>query len=154
MKRISIAAATGALVFVVVQLVPYGRDHTNPPVRQELQWNGTETRALAQRACFDCHSNETRWPWYSNVAPVSWMIQRDVNEGRGQLNFSEWDRPQKEAEEAAKAVRNSEMPPRSYIALHPDARLNLPERDLLLQELQAIAGGHNRQGKDNGEVEQ
>src|SRR5687768_3027163 len=69
-------------VLAAVQLVPYGRDHTNPPVRQEPAWDRPQTRALVARACFDCHSNETTWPWYSHIAPVSWLIQRDVVEGR------------------------------------------------------------------------
>jgi mono/diheme cytochrome c family protein len=68
-----------------IQLVPYGRDHINPQVTQESRWDSARTRALAARACFDCHSNETVWPWYSNVAPVSWLIQRDVDEGRRAL---------------------------------------------------------------------
>ena len=61
--------------------VPYGRDHVNPPVGAEPSWDSPETRALARQACFDCHSNETEWPAYSTVAPVSWLIQHDVSEG-------------------------------------------------------------------------
>ena len=76
--------------FGLIQLVPYGRDHTNPPVTSEPAWDSPQTKALAQKACFDCHSNETVWPWYSSIAPGSWLIYRDVVEGRGNLNFSEW----------------------------------------------------------------
>ena len=108
---------------LILQLVPYGRRHSNPPVRVEPRWDGPTTRVLAVRACYDCHSNETVWPWYSHVAPVSWLVQRDVDEGRRKLNFSEWDRPQKEAHESAKTVRKGEMPPWFYILIHPDARL-------------------------------
>ena len=79
------------VIGLVIQLIPYGHNHTNPPVVQEPSWNRPETRAIVKRACFDCHSNETVWPWYSNVAPVSWLIYRDVAEGRQHLNFSEWD---------------------------------------------------------------
>jgi hypothetical protein len=143
MNKVGIAAGIGGAVLLAVQLVPYGRDHRNSPVRQEPEWSGLETRALVKRACFDCHSNETRWPWCSNVAPVSWIIQRDVNSGRSKLNFSEWDRAQKEADEAAKTVANGEMPPRSYLALHPEARLSSSEQVLLIQGLQAIVGAHN-----------
>lgn len=110
----------GALV--VSQLVPYGRNHENPAVVAEPQWDSARTRELAVRACFDCHSNETQWPWYSNVAPISWLVQSDVDEGRGELNFSEWNRSQ-DADEAAETVREGEMPPRSYLLTHPDARL-------------------------------
>ncbi len=70
-------------VLVLIQVVPYGRDHANPPVRAEPAWNSARTRELAVRACFDCHSNETIWPWYSNLAPASWLVQRDVKKGGG-----------------------------------------------------------------------
>ena len=63
---------------VLIQLVPFGRSHTNPPVVKEVAWDSAQTKALVRRACYDCHSNETVWPWYSNVAPVSWLVQRDV----------------------------------------------------------------------------
>ena len=76
----------------LIQLVPYGRSHDNPPVTAEPQWDSPETQALVKRACYDCHSNETKWPWYSNVAPVSWLVQNDVNEGREHVNLTEWDR--------------------------------------------------------------
>src|SRR5581483_3383715 len=102
------------VVLVAIQLVPYGRRHTNPPGRVEPAWDSPGTRALAVRACYDCHSNETHWPWYTNVAPISWLVQRDVDEGRRELNFSEWNRAQKEAREAAETVRKHEMPPWYY----------------------------------------
>src|SRR5262249_17251950 len=98
-------------IFAVIQLVPYGRDHKNPPVVKEPAWDRPETRAMAARACFDCHSNETRWPWYANVAPASWLVQHDVEEGRTDLNFSEWNRTFEEANEAPKTVLDGDMPP-------------------------------------------
>ena len=73
MKKLMIVVAVLAGLFLAIQFVPYGRDHSNPPVIGEPTWNSPETRALAVRACFDCHSNETVWPWYSNIAPVSWL---------------------------------------------------------------------------------
>ncbi len=106
-----------------IQLVPYGRNHTNPAVAAEPQWDSVRTRELAVRACFDCHSNETVWPWYSNVAPVSWLVQRDVDEGRSKINFSEWTSPPREASEAAQTVREGEMPPGQFLITHPEARL-------------------------------
>jgi len=134
----------GALVIIgvllVAQLVPYGRDHSNPSVTAEPQWNAAETRALAQRACFDCHSNQTRWPWYSNVAPVSWLVQADVSEGRRVLNFSEWTRGYEEAQESGETVRSQEMPPRSYLLLHPEAKLSDAERQQLAAGLDATLG--------------
>jgi hypothetical protein len=82
----------GIVFFAAIQLVPVKRD--NPPVVSEPNWDSPQTRALAQRACFDCHSNETVWPWYAHVAPASWLAAHDVHEGRGILNFSDWDHPQ------------------------------------------------------------
>jgi hypothetical protein len=132
---ISGLVVVGALL--VAQLVPYGRDHTNPAVTAEPPWNAPATRALAERACFDCHSNETRWPWYSNVAPLSWLVQADVAEGRRDLNFSEWTRRYEEAGESGETVRNHEMPPQSYLLLHPAAKLSNVEREQLAAGLDA-----------------
>jgi hypothetical protein len=125
---------------VAIQFVPYGRDHTNPPVRQEPRWDSVTTRELTRRACFDCHSNETRWPWYTNVAPVSWLTQYDVVEGRRAVNYSEWDRRQKEARESAKTVRKGEMPPWLYLISRPHARLSVAERSDLIRGLEATFG--------------
>ena len=133
--RIGLLVAAGVLV--LAQAVPYGRDHTNPPVVAEPAWDRPETRALADRACFDCHSNVTRWPWYSHVAPLSWGIQHHVDEGREELNFSEWNRTFDEADQAGDVVREQEMPPRSYLLLHPEARLTPAERDELARGLDA-----------------
>jgi hypothetical protein len=121
--------------FAVIQLVPYGRDHTNPPVIAEPRWDSAETRALARQACFDCHSNETEWPAYANIAPASWLVQHDVDEGRAVLNFSEWTRPQEEAKEAAEEVHEGEMPPAVYTLVHAHARLNAADRERLAQGL-------------------
>ncbi len=137
-KSVFLVAALVALGLVLVaQLVPYGRDHSNPPTIAEPAWNSPATRVLAQRACFDCHSNQTRWPWYSHVAPASWLVQSHVDEGRETLNFSEWNRPSDEADEAAETVREGEMPPRSYLLLHPEARLTDAEREQLARGLDA-----------------
>lgn len=123
-------------VFVLIQFVPYGRDHTNPPVTAEPDWDSPETEALAAGACFDCHSNETEWPWYTNVAPVSWLVQNDVEEGRETLNFSEWDRPQGELE-VAEAISEGSMPPWYYAILHSGARLSAQEEQQLIAGLRA-----------------
>jgi hypothetical protein len=135
-------------LLLVAQLVPYGRDHTNPPVVAEPLWDSAQTRELAVRACFDCHSNETVWPWYSNIAPMSWLVQRDVDEGREKLNFSEWDRPQ-EGDEAAETVREGSMPPRSYLLTHPDARLTDVEIAILTEGLAATFGDDDSDGDDD-----
>ena len=149
---VKILLSLGGLL-VVVQVIPYGRDHANPPMRQEPAWDRPETRLLARRACLDCHSNETVWPWYSSVAPVSWLVQHDVNEGRGELNFSEWNRPQKEAKESAKVVREGEMPPRVYLLTHPEARLDPMEREALAAGLQSTLGQPETIGSGNTPAE-
>src|SRR5687767_3388469 len=128
------------LAFVAIQLVPYGGDRVNPPVAAEPSWDSLETRALAKQACFDCHSNETEWPGYSTVAPVSWLIQHDVAEGRAVLNFSEWQRPQKEAHEAAEKVLEGEMPLPIYQLMHAHARLTAADRDRLARGLERTLG--------------
>ena len=125
------------VLLVVIQLVPYGRVHENPPVTGEPPWGSPEVRALAARACFDCHSNQTKWPWYSFVAPVSWFIAGDVYDARGDMNFSEWDKPQ-EAKKAPKLVRNRAMPLKPYLWLHADADLTSEERERLAKGLAAI----------------
>jgi hypothetical protein len=123
--------------FGLLQLVPYGHNHANPPVVTEPAWDSPQTRALAVRACFDCHSNETTWPWYSNIAPVSWLVQRDVDEGRQRLNFSEWNRPQRERQRLAGIVLEGEMPPWYYVIQHPTANLSNAETQQLADGLNA-----------------
>lgn len=133
-----------AVIFAAVQAWPYGRNHTNPPVRKEPAWDSQQTRQLAVRACFDCHSNETAWPWYSNIAPFSWLIQRDVDEGRQKVNYSEWDRPQKEARESAESVQKREMPPWYYVLPQPQAKLSSFERQAFIRGLEATFGRRER----------
>ena len=128
------------VLLAAIQLVPYGRDHTNPPVAAEPRWDRPATRDLAHRACFDCHSNQTRWPWYSQVAPVSWLVQHDVDEGREDLNFSDWHRGYEEAGEAGETVRDGDMPPRYYVWMHPEARLDATQRSQLAAGLDATLG--------------
>jgi mono/diheme cytochrome c family protein len=117
-------AAAGA-----IQFVPYGKNHTNPTVTAAPTWDSPKTRDLFARACANCHSNETTWPWYSTIAPVSWLIQSDVDEGREHFNASEYD-PQspRKARDAAEEVLSKEMPPWFYLIGHPEAKLTDAER--------------------------
>lgn len=147
MKRLPRFALFGlaglAGLLVLIQFVPYGRNHTNPPVVSTPQWDSPRTVELFNRACADCHSHETVWPWYSNVAPVSWLIQRDVDEGRAKFNVSLWGVQRKnEGEDAAKTVRNGEMPFRPYLLTHPEARLTEAEKSALIDGLIATFGDH------------
>jgi mono/diheme cytochrome c family protein len=125
--------------FLLIQLVPYGRNHTNPAVINEPNWDSPQTRELAQRACYDCHSNETVWPWYSNVAPVSWLVQHDVEEGREYLNFSTWGSggEGREPEEAIEVLSEGRMPPSNYLPTHPEAHLTQAEKQALINGLRA-----------------
>lgn len=133
------------VLLAVLQLVPYGRAHTNPPVQAEPAWDSPQTRALAVRACYDCHSNQTVWPWYSQIAPASWLVQSHVDKGRRRLNLSEWNRPQ-EGAEAVEAVQEGEMPLRSYVWAHPKAWLSQSEHQALVRGLMASFGGERVMG--------
>lgn len=139
MRWVTLGLATLLGGLLLIQVVLYGRDHDNPPVVAEPSWDSPQTRELTVRACFDCHSNETVWPWYSNVAPVSWLVQRDVDEGREELNYSEWNSSQ-EGEESAETVREGSMPPSSYLLTHPEARLTDAELATLANGLAATFG--------------
>jgi hypothetical protein len=139
LKGSIIGAVAGILILLIgIQWLPYGRDHANPPVQSEPPWNSPQTRELAVRACFDCHSNETVWPWYSNVAPLSWLIQQDVVQGRRRLNFSDWNRTEREGtREMARVIQRGEMPPSYYTLLHPSAKLSPQETQALINGLSA-----------------
>lgn len=140
--------------FLLIQFVPYGRAHDNPPVVSEPVWDSPQTRELAQRACFDCHSNQTVWPWYSNVAPVSWLVERHVVEGRESLNFSNWAGSH-EVDEMGETVREGEMPMANYVVLHREARLSDAERAALDTGLERTAAqspapaGGDHDGEDD-----
>ena len=141
MKRILIIVLVVLVgVFLLIQLIPYGHQHTNPPVVQEPNWDSPQTRELAQRACFDCHSNEVVWPWYSNIAPVSWLVQHDVDEGLRYLNFSDWGRV-REPYEILEVLQGGRMPPSQYLIMHPDAKLTQAEKDALVSGLQSTIRG-------------
>jgi cytochrome c551/c552 len=137
LKRWVCYAAIGLIVLLLlIQFIPFGREHKNPSVIQEPPWSA-QTRGLAKQACFDCHSSETVWPWYSSIAPVSWLVQRDVNEGRHAFNFSDWGGTLP-LDQIREVVREGEMPPWFYIVMHPKAKLIQAEKDQLIHGLEAI----------------
>ncbi len=147
MKRLLLVGGgliVAALVlFGLIQLAPTGVSFTNPPVVSEPKWNSPQTRALAQRACFDCHSNETAWPWYTRIAPVSWLTAHDVIDGRARLNFSTWGQPTSgrgegtNVRDLVRAVQDGSMPPAIYLPLHPAAQLTADEQQHLVAGFQA-----------------
>jgi len=167
-RRIRLRAALkwGSLaalaLFVLIQALPFGWSHTNPAAHSEPPWDSPRTRELAVDACYDCHSNRTEWPWYSYVAPASWLVARDVYDGREELNFSEWERFEEKREEKAarelakeragkkrkkekvdellKVVLDEKMPLWYYVIAHPDARLSETERQELARGLARTFG--------------
>lgn len=121
------------VLLVAIQFVPV--DRSNPPVESEVPATA-EARAVLKRACYDCHSNQTVWPWYSRIAPVSWLVAHDVHEAREHMNFSTWERysgkkRREHLEEAWEAVDKGEMPPWFYLPMHPDARLDDADLEVL-----------------------
>ena len=136
-KKILMVFGVLVALALLIQLVPYGRNHTNPPVVAEPNWDSVETKALYDRACADCHSNDTNWPWYSNIAPISWLVQRDVDEGREHLNTSEWGMRRVETHEIGEVILEGEMPPGVFLITHPEARLTKAEKQALSQGLLA-----------------
>jgi hypothetical protein len=123
LKKILIALA---IIVIGIQFIPVER--TNPPVTKEIDVP-VNVLSILKTSCYDCHSNETTWPWYSYIAPVSFIVAGDVNDGRKHLNFSEWDRydekkQSKKLEHIAEAVEEGEMPLPKYIFMHKEAELD------------------------------
>lgn len=152
--------------FLVIQVLPFGHGHSNPAGHSEPPWDTPRTAELAMDACYDCHSNRTDWPWYSYIAPASWLVEYDVSRGRDELNFSEWpellvklrekaererrkeleraqkgEKPEKEkVPELIKVVLEGEMPMWYYAMAHPDARLSNAEKQELARGLAETFG--------------
>jgi hypothetical protein len=163
-RRLGLALGVPILLLAVLQLVPYGRNHSNPPDGTLASFDSPGTEQLAKRACYDCHSNRTNWPWYSAIAPVSWRIQRHVDEGREKLNFTAFNAANADmadaAGEAGETVTKGEMPPADYQLAHPESRLTAAEKQTLVAGLDRTfaafaegggkggAGGESRDGKE------
>jgi mono/diheme cytochrome c family protein len=140
MKKILYLVLIGLVLFGLIQLIPFGKDHTNPPIVSEPNWNSPQTRQMAKDHCFQCHSNETEWPWYSNVAPASWLLAFDVINGRSRFNFSDWKSNPTSAGELAESIQSGEMPPIQYTLFHPSSVLNAQQKQDFIQGLQATLG--------------
>jgi cytochrome c551/c552 len=129
MKKILIAIV---IIFIAIQFIPVER--TNPPVTQEVN-APEEVKTILKKACYDCHSNETNWYWYTKIAPVSFLTSNDVKEGREDINFSEWDKlsgkESKAKEEIWEEVRDEKMPPWQYRIMHSEAKLTDEEKNIL-----------------------
>jgi Haem-binding domain len=132
-RTAKVAVALGSAVVLMQVFRP---DYTNPPVEGDIA-APPEVASILRRACYDCHSNETTWPWYSQLAPVSWLVARDVTQGRRELNFSMWQgypakRKAKKLEEIASEVQEGEMPMAIYVPLHPQAKLSDADKAALV----------------------
>ena len=130
LKKILIGVAG---VLIVTQFIPVNR--SNPPVEGEIM-ESTELKTVLKKSCYDCHSNETVWPWYSYVAPVSWLVADDVHEGRKHLNFSNWQnievrKVSKAKQEIWEMVSEGEMPLSKYVLLHPEAKLSEKDKQII-----------------------
>ncbi|MBL7810866.1 MAG: heme-binding domain-containing protein [Bacteroidetes bacterium] len=146
MRRILIALGA---VFALIQLIPV--DRSNPPAVPEndflVQTKAPENIAqIMKTACYDCHSNQTVYPWYSYIAPVSFWLKNHINEGRGELNFSEWNAMSAKEKshamkEAAEMVKEGEMPMNSYTWVHKDARLTIQQQEQLAAWFSQVRGG-------------
>jgi len=130
----------GVLGLLLIQLIPFGHTHTNPPAVAEPQWPNPQARAVVKEHCFQCHSNETHWTWYSNIAPGSWLIAMDVIEGRQRFNFSDWTHKPGELDEMIAEIQRGGMPPIQYWVFHPNARMNLRQKQELINALQTSLG--------------
>jgi len=136
-----VGGALLVLAVVGIQFVPVER--SNPPVQRVIR-APADVDSVLRRACWDCHSNRTEWPWYSRVAPVSWYVAHDVDDGREHLNFTEWPEDPAEARdligEIGDQVESGAMPPTSYRLMHPEARLDGETRQLLIDWSMASGG--------------
>ncbi|MDD2828737.1 MAG: heme-binding domain-containing protein [Sulfuricurvum sp.] len=138
LKVLSIAVVVTA---VAIQFIPYGKEHTNPPVVSSPLWDSPRTQELFNRACADCHSNQTKYPWYSNIAPISWLVMHDIEEGREKLNVSMLGVQKKnKVKDAADEVKEGEMPIPPYFIAHPEARLSDTEKQELISGLEKTFG--------------
>ncbi|WP_258102744.1 heme-binding domain-containing protein [Marinoscillum sp. MHG1-6] len=149
MKKIIIYVLVFALVtLVVLQLFPGTKPETtldNPNDIHKEVLIAPEVSKILRKACYDCHSNETVYPWYGNIAPVSWLVYHDVEEGREELNFSEWipyslKKKNHKLEEIAEEVEEGKMPLPIYVSIHPEADLTREERELLINWAKNLKG--------------
>ena len=142
MRLLTVIFAATLGTMVVIQAIPYGRTHSNPPITGEPEWATPRTRELMVRACFGCHSNEVEYPAYASVAPISWVVQSHVSEGREKVNYSEFDSRQRGADETVEVIEEGSMPPGYYTQFgrHPEAKLTTAEVAELIAGLKATPG--------------
>lgn len=133
------------ILFILIQFIPVKR--TNPPVDGRPEWNNQRTKDLVHRSCIDCHSHETRWPWYAYVAPSSWLVSSDVQEGREYFNLSV--PPFEGGEHAAEMVEKGEMPLDIYQWMHSEANYTEAEKKELIEGLKATFGSSSDESHED-----
>lgn len=143
-RKIVVGLVVAAVaVFAIFQVFPIGnfapdmRFPGNPPVDAQFTWDSPQTEQLVRSACYDCHSNETRYPWYGNIAPVSWLVYHDINEGRENLNFSTWTAREIEVDNLIDQIETGNMPKSIYLPMHPEANLTAEQKAQLIAGLRA-----------------
>lgn len=146
MKKVLKVFGWAVLLFALIQLIPI--DRTNPPLEGkhnfvEVMNTPIEVRQLLKTSCYDCHSNETVYPSYAYVAPISWSVKHHINKGRRHLNFSEWGTYNRELKEgmlknAIGDLEENRMPLAGYVAQHPEARLTKAQKKLLMDYFQKV----------------
>ncbi len=137
-KKVAIGSI---ILFGLMQLVPYGLEHSNPQTYGGVKWDTPETEALFNKACADCHSHATKWPTYSSIAPISWLVTHDVEEGREKFNVSMWGiQKRNKGEDAAEELEENEMPPAIYTLMHPEAKLSQRDKEKLISGFKATFG--------------
>jgi len=135
LKKIALWTIVGLIaLFVLIQFIPYGRDHAEQPATNPFKWSSPTAEAVAKESCYDCHSNETKWWWAVKIAPFSWLAQHDIDGAQEVFNFSEWDGSL--TTEALQNAINDNMPPLQFTLLHPNAKLNDAEKQTLVQGFQ------------------
>lgn len=140
-KRSKIILFSSIALLVLIQFIPV--DRTNPEILAEPEWDSPETKEFAKRACYDCHSNETKWPFYSYIAPVSWIIAHHVEEGREYFNVH--DTRKDHRDEAAEEVYEGKMPMAGYTMFHKDAKLTDEEIQRFIKGLEATFGEFDKE---------
>lgn len=134
-KKVRIILVIVLSLFIIIQFIPV--DRTNPKSDVNLKISAPpEVMSILQKSCFDCHSNETNWPVYSYIAPVSWLVAGHVTEGRENLNFSEWgkiplEKLQRKKNHIWDEIEEGKMPLPSYLNLHGDAELTDSDKQII-----------------------
>lgn len=138
-KPVKIAIYVILGLFVVIQFYPDGIPRENPAVETVIEWPDQQAKDLFYAACADCHSNETKWPWYSYVAPAKWIVKNHVVDGRKKFNISAQGFG-KDEHEAGEVIREDYMPMQGYTLLHSEANLNPDQKELLASTLEKMFG--------------